>query len=71
MKLYYPVLDEHIKNLEEKMIEMVVSHKLVELKKIKKPFLEFGQDRVEGVNEILAYLEDLHRDMKKGYYCAC
>ncbi len=71
MKLYYPVFDEHIKNLEEKMIEMVVSHKLVERKKIKKPFLEFGQDRVEGVDEILAYLEDLHRDMKKGYYCAC
>lgn len=53
------------------MIEMVVSHKLIERKKLKKPLLEFGEDRVEGVDEILAYLEDLHRDMKKGYYCTC
>ena len=71
MKLYYPVLDEKIKTLEEKMIEMVVKHELVLRKKIKKPLLEFGQDRVEGAEEILAYLEDLHGDMKKGYYCAC
>lgn len=71
MKLYYSVLDEKIKTLEEKMIEMVVSHKLIERKKIKKPLLEFGQERVEGVDEILVYLEDLHRDMRKGYYCAC
>ncbi len=71
MKLYYSILDKKIKTLEEKMIEMVVSHELVERKKMKLPLLEFGQDRVEGVDEILAYLEDLHRDMKKGYYCAC
>lgn len=71
MKLYYPLLNAKIKNLEEKMIEMVVSHKLIERKKLKKPLLEFGEDRVEGVDEILAYLEDLHRDMKKGYYCTC
>lgn len=71
MKLYYPVLDEKIKTLEEKMIEMVVSHKLVLRKKIKQPFLEFGEDRVEGADEIMTYLEDLHRDMQKGYFCAC
>jgi hypothetical protein len=71
MKLYYPVLNEKVSTLEEKMIEMVVTHKLIERKKIKKPFLEFGQERVEGVDEILAYLEDLHREMKKGYHCAC
>jgi len=71
MKLYYPILDGKIKTIEEKMIEMVVSHQLILRKKNKQPLLEFGQDRVEGVDEIMAYLEDLHRDMKKGYFCAC
>ncbi|MFK8009716.1 MAG: hypothetical protein AB8H03_25405 [Saprospiraceae bacterium] len=71
MKLYYPVLDEKIKTLEEKMVEMVVSHQLILRKKIKLPLLEFGGDRVEGADEIMVYLEDLHRDMQKGYFCAC
>lgn len=71
MKLYYPVLDEKIKTLEEKMIEMVVSHKLILRKKIKQPLLEFGEDRIEGVEEIMDYLEDLHRDIQKGYFCGC
>lgn len=71
MKLYYPVLDEKVKTLEEKMIEMVVSHQLVLRKKIKQPLLEFGEDRVEGADEIMTYLEDLYRDMQKGYFCAC
>ena len=71
MKLFYPVLDNKIKTLKEKMIEMVVTHQLIERKNNKKPLLEFGQDRVEGVEKILAYLEDLHQDMQKGYYCAC
>ena len=71
MKLYYPVLDEKVKTLEEKMIEMVVSHQLVLRKKIKQPLLEFGKDRVEGADEIMTYLEDLYRDMQKGYFCSC
>lgn len=71
MKLYYSVLDEKVKTLEEKMIEMVVSHQLILRKKSKQLLLEFGEDRVEGADEIMAYLEDLHRDMRKGYFCAC
>lgn len=71
MKLYYSKLDGKIRTIEEKMVEMVVAHELVEQKKIKQPLLEFGQDKVEGVSAILDYLEDLYRDMKKGYYCAC
>ncbi|MDB4443242.1 MAG: hypothetical protein P8M17_05715 [Saprospiraceae bacterium] len=71
MKLYYPVFDEKIKTLEEKMIEMVVSHKLIFRKKLNEPTLEFGEDRVEGVDKIMSYLEDLHRDIQKGYFCGC
>lgn len=71
MKLYYSKFDEKIRTIEEKMVEMVVAHELVEQQQIKRPRLEFGQDSVEGEQAILDYLEDLYRDMKKGYYCAC
>lgn len=71
MKLYYPVFNPKIESLQEKMQEMVITHQLIHQKKLKKPFLKFGEDRVEGVEAILKYLEDLHLDMQKGYYCNC
>lgn len=71
MKLYFQTFDERIKSVKEKMEEMVVAHELVTQKDLSIPLLEFGSDRVEGVEDILKYLEDLHLDMQKGYYCAC
>lgn len=71
MKLYFPILDEKIKTLQEKMEEMVVAHELIEKSSLKKVKLEFGKDRIEGVEAIQIYLDDLHRDMQKGYFCVC
>ncbi len=71
MKLYYPIFDKKIESLQEKMEEMVVTHELIQQKTLRKPHLHFGEDKVEGIENIQNYLEDLHRDMQKGYYCNC
>lgn len=71
MKLYYPIFNEKIDSLKEKMEEMVISHQLVERPDNPKLLLEFGKDRIEEFEAIQNYLEELHRDMQLGYYCAC
>lgn len=71
MKLYFPVLDEKIKALQEKMEDMVVTHELIERPSLKNVKLKFGEDKIEGVEAIQEYLEDLHLDMQKGYFCVC
>lgn len=71
MKLYFPILDKKIESIQEKMEEMVVTHELIQKKSIEKPLLHFGKDKVEGIEAILNYLEDLHLDMQKGYFCNC
>lgn len=71
MKLYHSTLDEKITTIEEKMIDMVVAYELIEQKKLSEPRLTFGSDEIKGYKNIIAYLEDLHRDMEKGYFCSC
>ena len=57
------------KAIQDKLDELTVAYQMMYT--TDRPYLQDGNTRIEGTDEINAYLEDLQSELIQWYYCAC
>ncbi|RME92168.1 MAG: hypothetical protein D6772_17235 [Bacteroidetes bacterium] len=71
IKLQIPRKEEPFLSLVDVLTELALAHQVQTVRRLPQPVLTDGSHRVEGIEAIKKYLEEMREELQHWWYCAC